>query len=225
MYKFDTHVHTSEVSSCSGLTAVETLKIYKEKNYDGVVITDHYADYYFVKMTGLPWESQVAAFLQGYNNALEYGKTIGITVLFGIELRLAGSGNEYLLYGMTPELCVNLPEMYNYTLEQLRDVTKKHNVAVFQAHPFRNGMVAITSEFMDGCEVYNGNPRHNSHNDSSDEFATQNGLHKLSGSDCHQPEDAARGGVIINKHPLTSRELIDEVIAGNARLIKDGVII
>jgi len=223
MYKFDTHVHTSEVSGCGQLTAVDTLKLYKEKNFDGVVITDHYTPDFFHRRKDLPWEEQIAAYLKGYYNALEYGKSIGMTVLPGIELRLQGSSNEYLLYGMELELYMNLPDMYNYTLEQLREMTRKYNITVFQAHPFRNGMVQITSEFMDGCEVYNGNPRHNSRNDEADEYAAQNGLIKLSGSDCHQSEDVAQGGIVINKRPTSTRELIDEVIAGNVRLIKNGV--
>jgi hypothetical protein len=85
-------------------------------------------------------------------------------------------------------------------------------------------MIPITSEFMDGCEVYNGNPRHNSRNDEADEFAVKNGLLKLSGSDCHESTDVAQGGIVINKCPVSARELIDEVIAGNVRLIKDGVV-
>lgn len=224
MYKFDTHVHTAEISGCARLTAVETIKLYSEKKFDGVVITDHYTEDFFRRRRHLPWEAQIADYLRGYRNALVYGETIGMTVLPGMELRLRGSSNEYLLYGMDLDLYINLRDMYNYSVEQLREVTKKHNITVFQAHPFRTNMVAIGSEYMDGCEIYNGNPRHNSRNDEAEKFAEQNNLLKLSGSDCHEKEDAARGGMLLNKLVTSTQELVDEVIAGRVSLIKDGVV-
>jgi predicted metal-dependent phosphoesterase TrpH len=222
MYKFDTHVHTSEVSGCAHLTAVETLKLYKEKGFDGVVITDHYNPDYFNARKHLPWEEQIAGYLKGYHNALEYGKTIGMTVFPGAELRLRDCPNEYLLFGMNVDMFINLRGMYDYSIEQVREVTKKYSIAVFQAHPFRYNMIPMTGKFIDGCEVYNGNPRHDSRNDAADEYAAKNNLHKLSGSDCHEAEDAAQGGIILNKYPASARELIDEVIAKNVRLIKNG---
>ena len=223
MYKFDTHVHTAEVSGCARLPAVETIKLYKEKNFDGVIITDHYQEWFFDQRKNLSWEEQIAAYLQGYYNALEYAETIGMTVFPAMELRLKGSGNDYLLFGMNHELYINLPHMYNYSLEQIREVTKKYNIFIFQAHPFRDGMIQITSEFVDGYEVYNGNPRHNSRNDTADEYAAQNNLLKLSGSDCHEREDVAQGGIILNRRPASVHELMDEVISGNVKLIKNGL--
>lgn len=222
MNKYDTHVHTSEVSDCGQLTAAETIRLYKEKQYDGVVITDHYTEGFFHDKKALPWKEQVNAYLKGYYAALACGKALGVTVLPGMELRLKGSPNEYLLLGMDPDLYICLPEMYMYTLEQLREVTKKYGIALYQAHPFRPVMKAAPPKMLDGCEVYNGNPRHFSNNEKADQYATENSLLKLSGSDCHMAEDVARGGVVTRKRIATAKELAEEIAAGRVKLIKDG---
>jgi len=52
---------------------------------------------------------------------------------------------------------------------------------------------------IDGVEIYNGNPRHNSSNHLALEYARKNGLKMLSGSDFHQVQDAARGGIIVDE--------------------------
>lgn len=224
MYKYDTHVHTSEVSGCSELTAVETIRLYKEKQYDGVVITDHYTPGFFRDKKNLPWKEQVGAYLSGYYEALACGKSVGLTVMLGMELRLKGSPNEYLLLGVDVEWLIRLPEMYTYTLKRLREVTKKHGVALYQAHPFRPAMKAAPPALLDGCEVYNGNPRHSSNNGAAKRYAVANHLLMLSGSDCHMAEDAGRGGVVTEKRISNTKELAEEIAAGRVGLIKDGVV-
>ena len=44
MYKYETHLHTFPVSGCAIATVEETLKYYKELEYDGVFITNHFPD-------------------------------------------------------------------------------------------------------------------------------------------------------------------------------------
>jgi len=59
-------------------------------------------------------------------------------------------------------------------------------------------------------EIYNGNPRHDSQNYTAEIYAGQNGLLKLSGSDCHHSVDVGRGGIAVNKRVSSTRELIAE---------------
>ena len=222
MYKFETHAHTSEISGCGRLSAAQVLDLYKEKGFDGIVITDHYTENFFSGIKEQPWEEQIHAFLKGYYSALERGRAVGITVLPGTELRLKGCANEYLLYGMDIEKFIKLPHMYEYSIEQLREVTKKHDITLFQAHPFRKNMIPISPELIDGVEVYNANLNHNSNNDKAEDYAVKNALLKLSGSDCHQAGEAGLGGHELTKRITTTRELMDEIISGNAKMIKEG---
>ena len=64
-----------------------------------------------------------------------------------------------------------------------------------QSHPCRSGMKPCPAAYLDGVEVMNGNPRHNSHNEDAASFCRTNGLVGLSGSDFHEWEDLAIGGL------------------------------
>ena len=57
-FKYDTHVHTSEVSCCAKVSAVEAVKMYKDAGFHGLVITDHYCDSYFVSLGDLSWNQK-----------------------------------------------------------------------------------------------------------------------------------------------------------------------
>ena len=42
-YKYELHCHTSMVSQCGRVEPEEIVKLYKEKGYSGIVITEHYS--------------------------------------------------------------------------------------------------------------------------------------------------------------------------------------
>lgn len=67
-----------------------------------------------------------------------------------------------------------------------------------QAHPFRNGLKIVDPKHLDGIETYNGNPRHDSRNEIAKAWAQKFGMLETSGSDFHEREDFARGGVIFH---------------------------
>lgn len=207
MFKLDTHNHTSEISSCSVITAKDMVLAYKATGYDGIVITDHYYKEYFEQMLQKNWEEKIQQYLIGYHNALDIGKEIGLTVLLGLELRLVGSCNEYLIYGIDEDFLIHNPMLYNYSIKEIRKIANDNDLLVIQAHPFRVGMVAMGVDVLDGVEVYNGNPNHNSYNNIAFEYAIKNNLIKTSGSDCHFIEGVGNGGIILSNGVYTSREL------------------
>ena len=65
--------------------------------------------------------------------------------------------------------------------------------------------------------MFNGNPRHNSRNNLAYLFAQENKLKMLSGSDFHQIEELACGGIVIQEKIHTSNELV--------RIIKENKIL
>lgn len=209
LYKYDTHVHTDETSSCGKVKAVKLVRMYKEYGYSGLVITDHYYKGYFDSLAEGTWEEKVDQYLQGYKNALDEGKKLGINVILGMEIRFNESPNDYLVYGFDENFLKENSELYNLTLKQFREMTKNQGILIYQAHPYRSGLSREWVEFLDGIEVYNGNPRHDSHNDLAYSLAEANKLKMLSGSDFHQVEDLARGGIIINQLITNPKELVD----------------
>jgi hypothetical protein len=207
-FLLDTHVHTSEVSSCGKVFAQEMVRYYKAAGYDGIIVTDHYYDGYFELMENQPWEIKVGKFLSGYKAALEEGERIGLNVMLGMEIRFYGSVEDYLVYGFDESFLIQNPELYKYTLESFKKLADNYNILIFQAHPFRAGMRPADPALLHGVEVFNGNPRHDSHNDLAYEFAAKNGLLMIAGSDAHQPQDVGRAGICLSLPIYLSRQLV-----------------
>ncbi|MDX9801168.1 MAG: PHP domain-containing protein [Spirochaetia bacterium] len=211
-YKIDTHVHTSEVSSCGKVPAADVARLYKEQNYDAIVITDHYYSGYFDSLFSLRWEEKIDSYLEGYRIAKAEGEKIGLKVLLGIEMRFDIHPNDYLIYGVDEEFLYRNPEMYRMTPEKFTRFKEGKGLAVFQAHPFRARMEIERNEYLDGIEVMNGNPRHDSNNCMAYNHALSNNLRMLSGSDFHQLPDLARGGLFMEELPESSTGFADYML-------------
>jgi len=206
-YLYDCHVHTAETSWCGVLRAEEMVRLYKRAGYTGIVITDHYFKEYFDSLEEKSWEDKTARYLKGYQAARAAGEDCGLEVLLGIELRFDGHIEDYLVYGLTPEFLAEHPRLYEHTVESFYSFSREHNLLIIQAHPFRPGQHPAPASCLDGVEVFNGNPRHNSSNHLALEYAQRHNLIQVSGSDAHQLTDVARGGIIVERHVHTSQEL------------------
>ncbi|MEG6613985.1 PHP-associated domain-containing protein [Pseudoclostridium thermosuccinogenes] len=223
LYKYDTHVHTAETSPCARVNAAELVHLYKDAGYQGVVITDHYFDGYFDSLGDISWEKKIDNFLEGYKNALNEGNKIGLDVILGMELRFRENFNDYLVYGIDEAFLKENKELYNLNLSQFRELISNKGILIYQAHPFRLHIIPADPGLLDGVETFNGNPRHDSKNHKALKFAEGHGLKMLSGSDFHQYEDIARGGVIIPETVRSSKDfarILDE--GGIAELIVSG---
>ncbi len=222
MFRFDTHVHTKETSHCGGVFAKEMVKLYAEAGYSGFVMTDHYNRYSMDRHGCTTPEDRLETFLQGYRGAKAYGEEIGFDVLLGMELQLdGGSHNEYLLYGLTEEFLYSHPHIYEEDLLSLRRLASANGILIFQAHPYRPGMTRAAADLLDGAEVFNGNPRHNSANHLAMAYALENRLLMTSGSDAHQVEDVGKGG-LYTRERITDLAVLKSVLQnGSATLIRN----
>jgi predicted metal-dependent phosphoesterase TrpH len=154
------------------------------------------------------WKDKVDAYLSGYRSAREEGQKIGITVLLGMELRFDENYNDYLVYGFDESFLLDYKELYNMGLKKFKSFARKNNLLIYQAHPFRSWVTPANPAYLDGVEVFNGNPRHDSNNQLALTFARKNKLKMLSGSDFHQKEDLALGGIVLSEVPSSSSELV-----------------
>ena len=194
MKKIDTHVHTSEVSSCGKLTAAQIVESYVAAGYDAIVITDHL-------LLGRIAEQQLSAQevydrqLRGYRAACECARG-RIGVLLGAEIRFTQGNEDYLLLGLDERKYMELARELPDSPAACHALMQRLDCLMYQAHPFRPGLRTADPGCLDGVEVFNGNPRHDSHNELAMRFALDNGLRMSSGSDAHQPTDIARGGII-----------------------------
>ena len=222
-YLYETHCHTDESSRCGQVPGAQAARMYKEAGYAGIVITDHFNNYTFETAGLKKWEDMIAHHMAGFRaaRALEDER---FSVFYGLELRFENENdNDYLVYGAdeaylkaNPYLCF----MNSY--EEFYRNAKTDGLLVFQAHPFRNRMQVVRPDLLDGIEVFNGNPRHDSRCDIALAWAQKFRLPMLSGSDFHQPEDLARGGIVTD-HPIrTMAELVD-TLRGKRYSLKCGL--
>jgi predicted metal-dependent phosphoesterase TrpH len=206
--KFDTHVHTSETSPCGIVDGKALVSLYKEAGYDGIVITDHYFNGFFESIDEKNWEEKVDMYLRGYMAARTEGEKVGLRVILGMEIRFKESYNDYLVYGIDEAFLIENKELYKLGLFKFKELIKDKGILIYQAHPYRIGMKTSDPLIIDGVEVYNGNMRHHSFNEKALLFAENNNLKMISGSDFHQVEDLARGGIVLGEQVMNSKELV-----------------
>ncbi|MBQ8753024.1 MAG: transposase, partial [Clostridia bacterium] len=157
-------------------------------------------------------------YLSGYRIACKAAERIGgMHILLGMEITFDENANDYLVYGPTEEDLYREPAMYTWGLRRFHDYAAEQGWLVIQAHPFRNHMSVTPPHHIDGIEVCNANPRHDSRNDIATSWANKFQLLKTAGSDYHQLEDLARGGIITDA-PITSTAELMEAIRQRAGL-------
>ncbi|MBC7961187.1 MAG: PHP domain-containing protein [Vallitaleaceae bacterium] len=208
MGKIDLHIHTAEVSPCGNVSASDLVKLYKERGYEGLVITDHYFKGYFDDLGEMPWEEKIQHYLEGYRKALEVGEGMDLSVFLGMEIRVESDPNDYLIYGFDQTFLINNPNLYDLDVQDLVNRVKENQLMIFQAHPFRRGMHQKFIHMLDGFECYNGNRRHNSRNQLAEELLESSQGIGLSGSDFHELEDLAYGGIVLPDRIRTIEQLM-----------------
>ena len=219
-FKYDIHVHTSEVSRCGQSQAADQVRAYIDAGYDGIMITDHYYADWFDDVEG-SWDEKIDRYLEGYKNAVRTAKTIkdDFDVLLGIEIRFLENGNDYLVFGVTEEFLRKNREMYRLGIREFKKLTEKNGLLVMQAHPFREWCIVQPAEFLDGIETENAHEGHNNNNYKAREYADLNHLRKIGGGDCHDCAQAGKAGIIVGRRLRSSEELRDILAEDDYKVI------
>jgi hypothetical protein len=211
-YKYELHAHTAEVSSCGHVAAAEAVGMYKQAGYQGIVFTDHFNEEYFGRLGNMSWTEMIDRYLAGYHAAVEEAVKVDMDVLWGLELRFTGNGNDYLVYGMEEAFLKSLEFLHRSDIREFMEIIADNpQILVYQAHPFRDGCSLINPLIVHGLEIYNGNPRHDSRNQLAAEVALENNMLILSGSDFHRPGDLATGGVILSERFSSNEDFIKQL--------------
>ena len=144
----------------------------------------------------------------------------GIRVYKGAELRFDECENDYLLFGWHDELLRDMPRNLKMSVVEFSKLAREDGALLIQAHPYRKKCTPAIACYLDGVEVINAHPRHDSHNDRAKEYAEEFGLIQLAGSDCHQTPDIARSGILSDTLPADTFELAALIRSGNYTLIE-----
>lgn len=203
VFKYELHLHTSEISWCAVASVRSTLPLYRRAGYQGLVLTDHFFREAIHNLPGQNWNDRIDAYLQSYRIARTMAENWDFDILLGMELRFKHSWNDYLVYGLTETLLKENPPFYDMGLQRFFDFAQRQGLFIAQAHPFRFGMTRANPRWLHGVEILNA---HGSHNNQASRFAADHQLIGIAGSDYHSIHDIA-AATVLNRRVRTSPEL------------------
>lgn len=219
-FKTELHAHTSEVSPCGHVTAPEVAERFIAEGYSSLVITNHYCDYVIDPLKGT-WREKMDYYMHPYYLMREHAGD-RLHVILGCELRFEGNINDYLIYGITEEFLRENPDLHKMSLHSFSELAHENEMLVVQAHPFRNGMVVVNPEYLDGMETFNGTPTYDGRNLIADAWAKRYNLLRTSGSDFHNPDQFGTGGILTSAAIRTGEELVAVLKSGDYTLHCEG---
>ncbi len=231
LYKYETHLHTSEVSKCGKNTAVEMMRAHKKAGYTGVFVTDHFFNGNCTIPRHLSWKEQVDLFVRGYKLAESEGEKLDLDVFFAWEYVNNPFGEDYLIYNLDYDFLLAHPEQEHLPFEEYSRLIRENGGYLIQAHPYRTADYILYEanpkvDLIDGVEVNNttSDSPHN-HNELAWELARANPqLMRISGTDIHNTDLVGLGGVAFPYRIKSSQHFIDALKAGDGYLIIDGEI-
>ena len=223
MYKYELHAHTSECDLVAKLSGGELVRAYADQGYSGIVITDHYFSIFFdwfrEELEGKSHKEIIDRWLRGYESARNEGEKIGFTVLPGAEVRIDGTINDYLVYGLEIEDLYRLPLLNRMaSIDEVLDILPERTCVV-HAHPFRENMTVRDPSRFFGIEVHNGGTDA-FRNQLAKVWAEHYGKAMTSGSDCHGPWAVGKGGIITENPIYTPTDLVQVLRGRNYQLIQ-----
>ena len=223
MYKYELHAHTSECDLVARLSGAELVRAYARRGYSGMVITDHYFSIFFdwfrEELEGKPHRRIIDRWLRGYESARNEGEKIGFTVLPGAEVRIDGTINDYLVYGLEIQDLYHLPLLNRMaSIDEVLDILPE-STCVVHAHPFRENMTVRDPGRFFGIEVHNGGTD-SFRNALAKTWAAHYGKAMTSGSDCHGPWAVGQGGIITETPIFTPADLVKTLRGGAYQLIE-----
>ena len=141
-YLYETHLHTNRGSKCGNSTPREMVEANIAAGYAGMFVTDHnWGGNCGIERSAYHWGDYIRAFASGYEEAREYGASVGFSVFWGYE---AGFGNglgcpgtEVLVYGVTPQWLMDHPEIETMPLPEHCALVRSAGGLIVHAHPFR----------------------------------------------------------------------------------------
>ena len=224
MYKYETHLHTSEGSTCASSTGAEMARAHKDLGYDGIFVTDHFFNSSTTVPRELPWEQRIDLYCKGYENALEEGRKIGLDVFFGVEWTVNGA--DLLLYNMDKQWLKENEQLLMHSDErELFDAVRSSGGFIVQAHPFRETWyiphISLYPHHVDAVEVINtrnSDPLFGGNtvfNDRAKQYAEMFGLPQTGGSDTHNAGQIVNGGILVPEKINTPADYLRQIKNGS----------
>ncbi len=210
MFKYETHVHTSEASACASATGAAQAMLYKSRGYAGIIVTDHFFNGNSAIPREYTWEEKVECFARGYENAKKKGDEIGLDVYFGWEYSYKGA--DFLTYGLSKEWLKENPIVMDLDVNSYCDFIRDNGGIIIHAHPFREAsyipMIHLLPRKCDGVEIVNSN-RTEFENKMAAMYCESYDLLPFAGSDNHSANQDKLNGVSFEKRIESAGEFVN----------------
>jgi len=216
MYHYETHLHTQPASGCARWCAAEAVKYFKDAGYAGIFITNHFLDDDIPELRALPYEVQINLYFKDYEEGLEVGREVGLSVFSGVELSYKGT--DFLIYGLDKAWYLAHPEIDGMPIKDFLSLAQSEGALVIHAHPFREAgsfdHIRLYPRSVHGVEVFNGN-RSAFENEMAQKYAANYGLLQFAGSDIHGKESHGERYGMCCEIPVTDQQdFVKKVLSG-----------
>lgn len=220
-YRVELHAHTNPVSGCSEVPATELVRRYAAIGAQGVVITNHALP----SDKSTPQEEWVKKYLKDYHDACAEGEKLGIKVYLGMEMRFPGTSNDYLVYGVDEAFTAKAWDYLDKSLHTFYEECHGSDRVIVQGHPFRDGMILADPADLDGIEVFNMHPHHNSRVAMAANYHKKTGGIATGGSDFHHPDHEGQIFACFRELPSNSFALARTLKSGDYILVTGDIVI
>ncbi len=213
-YKYDLHVHTSPVSTCADFSPAEAAERYACMGFDGFVLTNHFTPLGLEKHSS--GKDYAEYFLNDYYETKIAGKKLGVDIILGMEIRFPENCNDYLVYGISEDDVYTCSEYLKSDYKTFYREFKSDKNIIIQAHPFRNNITLCDLDYVDGVEVFNLHPGHNSRLGIAAKLVKENpGLIITGGTDFHHEGHQGMCAMCTSKKIKSSIDLAALINSGN----------
>lgn len=230
-YKYETHLHTSEVSKCASSGAEEMVRAFQKAGYAGIIVTDHFITENPRDYEGLTWPQQLDAFFRGYELARKAGDRLGLQVFFGWEMPSFPRCEDYLVYNLGKEFLLAHPETVRLSIEDFSLLVRQNGGLMVRAHPYREAPyiakpARVNPDIIDGIEVNNGfSDDPENFNEKAWAYARScPRLIRTAGTDIHKSQFAGVSGMAFPHRLRDICHFTESLRAGEGLLILDGKI-
>ena len=211
-YRIELHAHSNPASGCADFPAEEVVRTYSGLGFDALVLTNHY--YAAALWDGEDANGYFERYFGDYHRACEEAEKCGIKVILGFEFRFADKSNDYLVFGISEEEAKEIFPHLSGTIEDFRKNYHNPDMVLIHAHPFRNNTAETDPNLLDGVEILNLHPNHNSRVGYCAQLARKVDGIVTAGSDFHHANMAGLGGIFTREMPEDTKAL--------ARILKSG---
>lgn len=201
-YKTELHAHTKPISMCSDIPPEFMINTYKENGYTSLVLTNH-----FIYDDNMSAEEKIKPYMEGFYECKSFGEKVGLNVILGAEIRFSENENDYLIYGINEDDLYSIFGLLGDGIDNFYKKFKSKNNIILQAHPFRDRMTAVKPESLDGIEVFNVHPGHNSRIGFAAKYARENNFIITCGTDFHHFGHQALSAILTKEPVYNSEEL------------------